>query len=75
MRKRIINQGAEGVSTADKNWLDLEGPRQLPRLEAPSGGRAAGEVRAVSEHPADAGHWPEGEPDRETPGHQPPAHR
>jgi len=25
MRKRIINRGAEGVSTADKNWLDLEG--------------------------------------------------
>ncbi len=24
MRKRIINQGAEGVSAADKNWLDLE---------------------------------------------------
>ena len=28
MRKRIINQGAEGVSTADKNWLDLEGLAQ-----------------------------------------------
>jgi hypothetical protein len=24
MRKRIIDQGAEGVLTADKNWLDLE---------------------------------------------------
>ena len=24
MRKRIINRGAEGVSTADKSWLDLE---------------------------------------------------
>jgi F5/8 type C domain len=24
MRKRIINQGTEGVSAADKNWLDLE---------------------------------------------------
>jgi hypothetical protein len=28
MRKRIINEGAEGVSTADKNWLDLEGLAQ-----------------------------------------------
>ena len=28
MRKRIINQGVEGVSTADKNWLDLEGLAQ-----------------------------------------------
>jgi len=28
MRKRIINRGAEGVSTADKNWLDLEGLAQ-----------------------------------------------
>ncbi len=24
MRKRIMNQGAEGVSATDKNWLDLE---------------------------------------------------
>jgi hypothetical protein len=24
MRKKIINQGPEGVSAADKNWLDLE---------------------------------------------------
>ena len=24
MRKRIINQGAEGVSAANENWLDLE---------------------------------------------------
>ncbi len=28
MRKRIISQGTEGVSTADKNWLDLEGLAQ-----------------------------------------------
>jgi len=28
MRKRIINQGAEGASTADKHWLDLEGLAQ-----------------------------------------------
>ncbi len=28
MRKRIINQGAEGPSTADKSWLDLEGLAQ-----------------------------------------------
>ena len=28
MRKRIINEGAEGVSSADKNWLDLEGLSQ-----------------------------------------------
>ncbi len=28
MRKRIINEGADGVSTADKNWLDLEGLTQ-----------------------------------------------
>jgi len=24
MRKRIMNQGTEGVATADKKWLDLE---------------------------------------------------
>ena len=29
MRKRIINPSAEGVSTADKNWLDLEGLAQV----------------------------------------------
>lgn len=29
MRKRIINQGAEGVSFPDKNWLDLEGLAQV----------------------------------------------
>lgn len=29
MRKQIINQGAEGVSSADKNWLDLEGLAQV----------------------------------------------
>ena len=28
MRKRIINQGAEGASAVDKNWLDLEGLAQ-----------------------------------------------
>ena len=28
MRERIINQGAEGASAADKNWLDLEGLAQ-----------------------------------------------
>jgi hypothetical protein len=33
MRKQIINQGAEGVSSADKNWLDLEG---LAQVEVPS---------------------------------------
>ena len=29
MRKQIINQGAEGVSSADINWLDLEGLAQV----------------------------------------------
>jgi len=28
MRKRIITQGGEGVSAAEKNWLDLEGLAQ-----------------------------------------------
>jgi hypothetical protein len=28
MRKRIMDQSAEEVSTADKNWLDLEGLAQ-----------------------------------------------
>jgi len=28
MRKRIMNQSAEEVSTVDKNWLDLEGLAQ-----------------------------------------------
>ena len=28
MRKRIINEGAEGASTADKSWLDIEGLAQ-----------------------------------------------
>jgi hypothetical protein len=28
MRKRIMNQSAEGVSTTDKHWLDLEGLAQ-----------------------------------------------
>jgi len=28
MRKRILSQGAEVVSTVDKNWLDLEGLAQ-----------------------------------------------
>jgi hypothetical protein len=29
MRKRIINQGAEGASAVDKNWLDLEALAQV----------------------------------------------
>jgi hypothetical protein len=29
MRKQIINRGAEGVSSADKNWLDLDGLAQV----------------------------------------------
>lgn len=29
MRKRIIKQGAQGVPTADKDWLDLEGRAQV----------------------------------------------
>ena len=33
MRKRIVNQEAEGVSNADKDWLDLEG---LAQAEVPS---------------------------------------
>ena len=29
MRKQIMNQGTEEVSTPDKNWLDLEGLAQV----------------------------------------------
>jgi len=29
MRKRIINQGAEGTQAADSNWLDLESLAQV----------------------------------------------
>ncbi len=29
MRKRIINQGAEGTQAADRNWLDLESLAQV----------------------------------------------
>ena len=61
MRKRIINDGAEGVSTADKNWLDLEG---LAQAEV-SSEDAAHPIESALIPPAGSG-WRAAQPGKQT---------